>query len=890
MPQQSEMHHEPFASPDVLWAFLTHITHPICRSFSSFPLLLYFSNCFLLPSMCVESFYSICFWSVIFLRQARRNKVVLYLSIASSSSNEPENNSNDDDDNNNNNNNKKKQRRRRRDSGGEMSIQSGDAVEEFRRDRTLDFITDKGCHRGAGALCRYRESCKRPDEHDAVVVHQLTRSTPLPSNATDHYPFCQPPFLYPPRPQQPKAQSRNVAGRRGPAAVGEAKRKEEAEAAFRHNRSCEGGAGTRVEPMRSLDPIRALQPREIEALLEAERQEHAAEQAAREERIAQTTGDATIGGTKPSFISGGALPPHPYGSCMNTTMRHESTPRRRGGGLASPPPCPLLACGRGGPPPPLLQPSNPIHTKGSAERRRRSSNEDGVTSPNGGAVNNGCSSRDAFIPDISARLPTHYQPSSSTLSTADHCHTVAEERAESCCRPPPPHPSSPALLICMGTERMKAEKAERERKKTQAEVGSPLDFPDMPAKVEAFLDMSYLTKPSMHHRRAYHDASLANPFRPPRLADEWGGIDFFFRFLQRPELHPRVGGELQEGGERQRGAGIGGSRGRHDDRRRVGYALYGPAHASYCPANTASPLVERLHKRLKKLTAPERAAEAEAKRWQAYYAKARERKPYYPREQQGAPGVRAPMSGPEAIHALLEHREEDEQPPPKAEEEPATDVAAPHRTVLAGDAFAQAGFPVDSVKCFYERLKAQRAAEKQADLTYGEQFGCVARQPTPPTPPPPPPPPPPPEPVEAEKLFIEDSFGPPPPPYEHDGFGQIPFLHTDDVNYVRLVEQRASEKMTALEGFPRTCRRVFSLPPMFDVRPRPASHREEEEQEKTASAALDNTTSKRERESESQTTSSVDKNKQTNKQTKKKYNTNTNTNNNMFNSLALRRS
>lgn len=611
------------------------------------------------------------------------------------------------------------------------SLTSAEYVESFRRDRSAAG-TDQGCHLGHGALARHREAEQYQEKQEKceyyhakhpasdVVIRQLNRSVPLPCSANPSYPFSQPPFHYPHRPG-PKSESANVCGRlRGGKGVlvGSLAQEDAREKAFREHRSGEQ-EGEEQGPAKSLSPLRALLPAEMQGLKEAEQEQ---QQQSECEWAALTVPSDRF------------LPPHRE--------------------------LPLLT---------------------ELEKEKLAAQKE----------------REAIQEQL--------------------CH------------------------MSMGLRQLKEEEMERHRVKTQADVGSPLDWPSMPTMApiqQAGIDRHDKFPPSMHDRRYYHDAALWNPFRTPRLADMWGGLDFSFRFLQQPELRPRIGGVV--GGERGLQCSMGGATDRHDPYRRVGYnALYGPALASYCPENTVTPLLEGLNDQIFQLTRKEREAAEEEAKWREIYCRARERRPpedCSPSRRNRSSSSRsaaaaaaaglvarssAPLStGRAAIDALLAHQEEKEGG--RELFQTAQDEAAEAMERARSNPFFHLPFPAASQVVNLNLLKAKRAQEKLAAKQLGKSEEKIEREKI--------------QEEEAEErerqlsLEAEARAGvfitrrPPTPiedwleePYQPDGFGEKKvFMHTDQVHLQRLKLRRAALEKSERAGFPRTSRRVYALPPMAD--------------------------------------------------------------------------
>lgn len=401
-----------------------------------------------------------------------------------------------------------------------------------------------------------------------------------------------------------------------------------------------------------------------------------------------------------------------------------------------------------------------------------------------------------------------FKPPQRTVSSMSAADVPASEvfQGSSCSTSPIPE--------AVGVRIMKAEKAERERPKPQAEIGSPLDWPGMPRK-RCEGELPPRPFPSIHDRLYYYDDSLRNPFRAPRLADVWGGIDFSFRFLTHPEILPVQGDRIVC--ERLRHTTVGGGQGRHDKYQRVGRTLYGPTLASYCPANTASPELRRAKEELD-----------EAIKDLEEVKKNNEKEKNFSVE-----GLDGSSENSNPIKKLLEHEE-------------AKEFSHDGRCATTSEFFLQAPFPPSTFVVNLERLRQQKEREKKSFLlAWVKRKGvvpesednlaheCKKKKSVPVE-----------EIVPSESDFrTESCTSECETKCSPDGFTERPFYHTDEVNLARLRLKRQAEKDMALKGFPRQSRRVFALPPMSSSKFRTCAALLKEEEERISKSDQSSTNS-----------------------------------------------
>lgn len=326
-------------------------------------------------------------------------------------------------------------------------------------------------------------------------------------------------------------------------------------------------------------------------------------------------------------------------------------------------------------------------------------------------------------------------------------------------------PASPPLPVSIGMSFMLEAEAKKEafQNRSQAERGSPLSWPDMPAPLVRSPE-----PPSMHHRRYYYDASLWNPFRAPRLEDEFGGIEFYHREPSMPTS--------------------------------LGYLACHPVRpSSYVPVNTAAPHVTKLNRMLHHLTAPERRIAEEEQAMKAVRDKASQR----------APGsVIDPRS---AIERLMAHREEDEVTRKvthgcSSNGFPLTssDVALLriHEHHQRRDELIRCGYMAPREEVTEEAEAAKGATQQQQPSASPQQTREEARgEPT--------------ATASGSKQGGEQSGWRVPPYVEERWTSTYPFQTSAEVKLERLKAQRAAQDQHLFDGCPRKSRRQYALPPML---------------------------------------------------------------------------
>lgn len=461
--------------------------------------------------------------------------------------------------------------------GMEPSIACREYIEDYRRSRDAPHV-DQGCHRGKGALGRKREAEAPSHSEDpaSAILRRSHRSLPLVPTRTAVsavYPWCPPPFRYPQRgspartPASKKEISLPVLRPVTPLPVtrentksSPTDRKETSGACIGCERSSPSAADFESSPVSSIQNATPHEGEKVTPGAFGGTVTHSISPCARDEDVTICDDTPKVSSNPANAIAHLPCPPQSVGLYrLRHSIQHSHLTEKQKTAAQA------FAASR--------TPKKMEEERKAEEAQWREGHPVAVvswditkrvlpplramvfptaTSTVGEPVQSektatGTAIQDEAMPEASSLPP----PSTGTLQARE---TVGHVPAKSI--------TSTPSCASMGVRIMKEEKEKAQRQPTQAEIGSPLDWPNMPVMHydDSYLHRfakndvgggyvgghhytalsrasspSYSSPSSMHHRRWYFlGSALRNPFRPPRLMDMWGGRDFHFRRWYHP--------------------------------------------------------------------------------------------------------------------------------------------------------------------------------------------------------------------------------------------------------------------------------------------------------------------------------------------------------------------